>query len=105
MSPTGDCEQVTHSGGLPRCPDGYHRSPSGDCEQVSSGETDNTNSRPVEDNQEEITSNESLSPSDGILLTQSGECRGEAIALEAKLPRLLMVILLMSIMCAYVFLW
>ena len=79
MSPSGDCEQVTHSGGgLPRCPDGYHRSPSGDCEQVSSGEADNTNSRPVEDNQEEITSNERLSPSNGILLTQSGECRGKA---------------------------
>ena len=44
MSPDGDCEIVTNTGGLPRCPDGYHRSPSGDCEQVSSGETDVANS-------------------------------------------------------------
>jgi len=78
MSPSGDCEKVTHSGGLQRCPSGYNRKKTGNCEQVSSGETDNTNSRPEEDNQEETTSNERLSPSNGIQLIQSGECRGEA---------------------------
>jgi hypothetical protein len=55
-SPNGDCEQVTHSGGLPKCPNGYHRSPSGDCEKVSSGETDNINLRPEENSQEESNS-------------------------------------------------
>ena len=71
-----------------RCPDGYHMSPTGDCEQVSSGEAGNTNSRPVEDNQEEITSNERLSPSNGILLTQSGECRGEADCFRGKVTEI-----------------
>lgn len=33
-SPSGDCEKVTNTKGMPRCQDGYHRSPSGDCERV-----------------------------------------------------------------------
>jgi endonuclease YncB( thermonuclease family) len=80
MSPSGDCEKVTHTGGgLPRCPDGYHRSPSGDCEQVSSGEPDGTSSRPEVDSQEESISNNKFAfPSDVISLTQSSGCRGVA---------------------------
>jgi endonuclease YncB( thermonuclease family) len=35
-SPSGDCEKVTDTKGMPRCEDGYHRSPDGDCERVSS---------------------------------------------------------------------
>jgi endonuclease YncB( thermonuclease family) len=33
-SPSGDCEKVITTKGLPRCPNGYHRSPDGDCEKV-----------------------------------------------------------------------
>jgi hypothetical protein len=33
-SPSGDCEKVTNTKGLPRCDNGYHRSPSGNCEKV-----------------------------------------------------------------------
>jgi hypothetical protein len=33
-SPSGDCERVTNTKGMPRCDDGYHRSPSGHCERV-----------------------------------------------------------------------
>jgi hypothetical protein len=32
MAPAGNCEPVIPHDGLPRCPDGYHRSPSGICE-------------------------------------------------------------------------
>jgi uncharacterized protein with LGFP repeats len=34
-SPSGDCEKVTDTKGMPRYPDGFHRSPDGDCESVS----------------------------------------------------------------------
>lgn len=34
-SPSGDCEKVINTKGMPRCPDGYNRSPDGDCEKVS----------------------------------------------------------------------
>ncbi|MGH9982631.1 MAG: hypothetical protein ACRD8W_01595 [Nitrososphaeraceae archaeon] len=40
-SPSGDCEKITHGGGLPRCPGGYHKNPDGDCEQVSPENTNN----------------------------------------------------------------
>jgi hypothetical protein len=33
-SPSGDCERVIDTKGMPRCPNGYHRSPDGDCERV-----------------------------------------------------------------------
>ena len=39
-SPSGDCEQVTDTKGMPRCENGYHRSPDGDCERVSSSPVD-----------------------------------------------------------------
>jgi hypothetical protein len=81
-SPSGDCEQVTHSGGLPKCPNGYHRSPSGECEKVSSRETDNTSFSPEENSQEESNSgtdgNNKLSFVQSNEVTQSSECRGEA---------------------------
>lgn len=38
MSPSGDCEPILSTGGLPRCPNGYQRSPSGGCESVSVGD-------------------------------------------------------------------
>src|SRR5215211_6164392 len=34
-SPSGDCEKVTDTKGMPRCQNGYHRSPDGGCERVS----------------------------------------------------------------------
>ncbi len=75
MSPSGDCERVTNTGGLPRCPDDYHRSPSGDCEQV----TDNTILRLEDDSQESISNNNELSPEfSEIQLPHINECRGEA---------------------------
>src|SRR5919197_140056 len=39
-SPSGDCEAVVPHKGLPRCPNGFHRSPSGDCERVRSPSSD-----------------------------------------------------------------
>ncbi len=39
-SPSGDCEKVTDTKGMPRCENGYHRSPDGDCERVSSSASD-----------------------------------------------------------------
>jgi len=82
LSPSGDCEKVTHFGGLLKCPNGYHRSPNGDCEKVSSGETDNTSLRPEENSQEESNSetagNNKLSFVQSTELTQSSECRGKA---------------------------
>jgi micrococcal nuclease len=39
-SPSGDCEEVTDTKGMPRCENGYHRSPDGDCERVSSSPLD-----------------------------------------------------------------
>jgi len=33
-SPSGDCEKVTDTKGMPRCLNGFHRSPDGDCESV-----------------------------------------------------------------------
>ena len=54
--------RVTHSGGLPRCPDGFHRSPDGDCEQVSSGNSHTDES----------------SLSSDTPLSQSTECKGSA---------------------------
>src|SRR5215207_2045261 len=39
-SPSGDCEKVTDTKGMPRCENGYHRSPDGDCERVSSSAVD-----------------------------------------------------------------
>jgi hypothetical protein len=44
---------VTHSGGLPRCPDWFHRSPDGDCERVSSGNSDNARSSDSEEDEED----------------------------------------------------
>jgi endonuclease YncB( thermonuclease family) len=84
MSPSGNCEKVTYTGGLPRCPDGYHRSPSGNCEQVSSGEADISGSRSEDDNQDESTSettgnnNNNNNNNNNKRLTQSSECEGEA---------------------------
>jgi hypothetical protein len=49
-SPSGDCEKVPHSRGLPRCTDGYHHIPDGDCERVSSGDGDNGKSSESADN-------------------------------------------------------
>ena len=47
-SPSGDCEEVTDTKGMPRCENGYHRSPDGDCERVSestsAADTDNVKS-------------------------------------------------------------
>lgn len=48
-SPSGKCEKVTDTKGMPRCPDVYHRSPDGDCEKVGkissekSADTDDDN--------------------------------------------------------------
>jgi endonuclease YncB( thermonuclease family) len=39
-SPSGVCEEVTDTKGMPRCENGYHRSPDGDCERVSSSPLD-----------------------------------------------------------------
>lgn len=96
MSPSGDCERVTNTGGLPRCPDGYHRSPSGDCEQVTSGEPDSTSLRLEEDNREEsinrTTGNDnnelSFPESSEILLNQSSKCRGEADCFRGRVTEI-----------------
>lgn len=34
-APSGYCKKVIDTKGMPRCPDGYHRSPVGDCEKGS----------------------------------------------------------------------
>ena len=47
-SPSGDCEKVIDTKGMPRCPNGYHRSPYGDCELVS--EDDDSNSDKISKN-------------------------------------------------------
>ena len=73
MSPSGDCERVTNTGGIPQCPDGYHRSPSGDCERVTSKEDDSTSSRLEDGSQESIggtTSNDN-----GLSFPKSGEIK------------------------------
>jgi hypothetical protein len=57
-SPSGDCERVTHSGGLPRCSDGYHRSPDGDCEPVSSEGSGNSGSTDSENDGQSNDDNE-----------------------------------------------
>lgn len=95
-SQSGDCEEVTHSGGLPRCPDGFHRSPDGDCERVSSGNNDNSGSsdseddelvedendnegRTEEENDNGSQSNEKTSLSNSPTpLSKSTECKGSA---------------------------
>ena len=81
MSPSGECEKVTHTDGLPRCPNGYHSSPSGDCEEVYSGGTDNTSLRLEENSQQEssseIAGNNKLAFAQSSELTRSGECRGK----------------------------
>jgi hypothetical protein len=51
-SPSGDCEKVIDTKGMPRCENGYHRSPDGDCERVSSSvvdSEDNESSRETDD--------------------------------------------------------
>lgn len=88
MSPSGDCERVTQSGGLPRCPDGYHRSPDGDCEPASSGTADGTSSKsgvnqgePVDQigGEEDTKELDSLSSSpSAVPLTQTSGCKGAA---------------------------
>ena len=92
MSPSGDCEKVTHSGGLPRCPDGFHRSPDGDCERVSSGNGGNSRSSDSEDDEKDSDDNEERDDNDdtgntddetSVLknqtpVSQSTECKGSA---------------------------
>lgn len=34
-APSGYCKKIIDTKGMPRCPDGYHRSPVGDCEKGS----------------------------------------------------------------------
>ena len=91
-SPSGDCEKVAHSGGLPRCPDGYHRSPDGDCERVVVGDSMSSES---EDNGEvEVGDNEgtenranSVDDNDNVVVVEddsiySTQCRGVADCFE-----------------------
>jgi hypothetical protein len=73
VSPSGDCERVTNTSGIPQRPDGYHRSPSGDCERVTSKEDDSTSSRLEDDCQESIggtTSNDN-----GLSFPKPGEIK------------------------------
>ena len=44
--------------GLPRCPDGFHRSPDGDCERVSAGNGGNDRGSDPEDNEGDDNDNE-----------------------------------------------
>lgn len=50
--------EVNASGGLPRCPDGFHRSPDGDCERVSAGNGGNDRGSDPEDNEGDDNDNE-----------------------------------------------
>ena len=63
-SPSGDCEKVTDTKGMPRCENGYHRSPDGDCERVSSSAVDyvdsednDKSSRETEDDKDDDSNN------------------------------------------------
>lgn len=48
-SPSGDCERVIDTKGMPRCPNGYHRSPDGDCERVSNKDGNSRDKIPEND--------------------------------------------------------
>ena len=60
-SPSGDCEEVTDTKGMPRCENGYHRSPDGDCERVSestsAADTDNVKSSRETDDKDDDSNN------------------------------------------------
>jgi endonuclease YncB( thermonuclease family) len=71
MSPTGDCEKVTQSGGLPRCPDG-------DCEQVSSGGSDENTPARESTNQYNDEEKADISTFAGTTVTQVSGCKGSA---------------------------
>ena len=61
-SPSGDCEQVTDTKGMPRCEIRYHRSPDGDCERVSSSVVDSEEndkvSRETNDDKDDDSNND-----------------------------------------------
>jgi micrococcal nuclease len=74
---------VTHSGGLPRCPNGFHRSPDGDCERVSSRNGGNSRSSDSEEDKERDDDNEARNDDDDTHNTddetsESTECKGSA---------------------------
>jgi hypothetical protein len=88
-SPSGDCEKVTHSGGLPRCSDGYHRSPDGDCEQISFGGSNSTMSSKSNETEysSDVGQSESINKNNAngginslssVPLTQTSGCKGAA---------------------------
>jgi endonuclease YncB( thermonuclease family) len=104
QSPSGDCERVTHSGGLPRCDDGFHRSPDGDCERVSSGNSDNGRSPDAEDDVENDDDRESEVKDEEVdeegngdkisvfnshtPVSQSTECKGSADCFRAIVTKI-----------------
>jgi hypothetical protein len=83
-----DCEKVTHSGGLPRCPDGFHRSSDGDCERVSSvasddderseGANDDSRIGQSEENNDIIEANIPPPTNGGFLSIGASGCKGSA---------------------------
>ena len=60
-SPSGDCEKVIDTKGMPRCPNGYHRSPDGDCERVNKDSNSNGNSY-TKNNDDDQNSDKSNDP-------------------------------------------
>jgi len=84
---------VTHTEGLPRCPDGYHRSPDGDCERVSSGD-DSTNDdvdkrEPIGETDDRNDGDSSTSGSPPLApVTQIGECKGSADCFRGKVTEI-----------------
>lgn len=52
-SPSGDCERVKDTSGMPRCDDGFHRSPDGDCERISDASESDDNGSSNDDNDSE----------------------------------------------------
>jgi hypothetical protein len=52
-SPSGDCEKVTDTKGMPRFPNGFHRSPDGDCESITGNKDEEEEDE--EDNDEDFS--------------------------------------------------
>jgi endonuclease YncB( thermonuclease family) len=79
-SPSGDCEKVTHRGGLLKCPDDYHRSPDGDCEKVHEGSASISSSSNKVVQREPISKGDGAPESLNVPGTRIGlpDCKGSA---------------------------